>query len=373
MTDIAADAPAAGCQLRSEADLHRSAVELVDTVLIGLDSDQRIVLFNSEATRLTGYDQAEVVGESFRSLLVPPQGGLSEALDEVASLGPGAVRPLTPNVLINTRRGTMRKISGAIRRSVEDGEYAFVVARDVTLRTAVEARLRRSEKLAAIGTLAAGLAHEIRNPLNGAQLHVTVLQRGLQRLEGTDALRSAADVVQSEIRRLGDLVSDFLDFARPRALIRSQVVLQTLCTRCVDLLQSEARAANVELTITMPATPVVAEIDEARMEQVLLNLLRNAMDAASSRVALELVPGLGDVTIRITDDGPGVETEGPIWDAFFSTKANGTGLGLAIVHRIVTDHGGNVAVQRDAGLTVFRVDLPLADPERAPQSLLPIG
>jgi PAS domain S-box-containing protein len=354
----------------SQPVLCQNAVNLVDGAVIVLDPDGRIVLFNAGAQRLTGYSADEVLGEALATVSAPPDGDLADAIERARELDEGEAIPLEPSVHVQTRRGTFRQLAGRIYRRKNDPNL-YLVGRDVTARMAVEARLRRSERLAAIGTLAAGLAHEIRNPLNGAQLHMTFIQRGLQQIDDAEELHTAAEVVTGEIRRLGELVSEFLDFARPHALRRVPTVLQTLCKRCTDLVQSEAHAAGVQLSFLLPAAQLTAEVDTGRLEQVLLNLLRNAVEASPNggHVVLELLRRPHEARFRVLDEGPGLDDDAPIWDPFFSTKDKGTGLGLAIAHRIVTDHGGSVGYEREHGHTVFFFDIPLADPEKPPLSV----
>jgi signal transduction histidine kinase len=225
--------------------------------------------------------------------------------------------------------------------------------------------VRQTEKLAAVGTLAAGLAHEIRNPLNGAQLHLTFLERGLRRagVEDPDT-HDAVRVVGEEIRRLSELVSEFLDFARPKPLEKKLHSVRAICERAVQLVSAAAAAGGVTVSLDLPDTDLELDVDGAKVEQVLLNVLQNAVEATAPT-------GGGSVTVRvrrqprraiieIEDDGPGLPSpDAPIFDAFFSTKPQGTGLGLAIAHRIVTDHGGDIDVTSHPGRTIFRIALPI--------------
>jgi len=242
----------------------------------------------------------------------------------------------------------------------------FAIGQDTTDENALAARVRQSEKLAAVGTLAAGLAHEIKNPLNGAPLHVTFLERGLARagLKDPDTLE-AIQVVRDEIRRLSTLVSEFLDFARPKPLHLRPTPVVPLCERAARVAaSSEGAGAQAAVKVDLPSTDIVLDLDPAKIEQVLLNLLRNAIEAVDAA-------GGGTVTLRarrqprhavveVEDDGPGIASpDAPIFDPFFSTKPNGTGLGLAIAHRIVTDHEGTIEFQSRPGKTLFRVTLPL--------------
>ena len=221
--------------------------------------------------------------------------------------------------------------------------------------------------LMAVGTLAAGLAHEIRNPLNGALLHVTFLERALQRSSVGKEAHSALMIIGDEIRRLSALVKDFLVFARPSPPQIKATQLFELCERVAGVLSKDAATARVTIATDLGTSDHTFHVDPQKIEQALLNLLQNAVQAAGSN-------GGGNVTLRarrlpreihieIEDDGPGLPSpEAPIFDAFFTTKPQGTGLGLAIVQRIASDHGGTVEVDSRPGKTLFRLALPLRAP-----------
>jgi signal transduction histidine kinase len=271
--------------------------------------------------------------------------------------------------LMRIADGGMGAEAPAVREAITralDLELAIMLGtyRDDFVEHALAAHVRRSERLAAVGTLAAGLAHEIRNPLNGAQLHVTFLDRALAGSGAAPEAREAVIVIRDEIKRLSALVTEFLDFARPSPVDRRPTSLRVLCERAMSLLGPEARAARAELRCDLPSTDPVVDLDPARMEQVLLNLGRNAIEALApagvGTVTLRVRRQPRHVLIEVEDDGPGLpHPAAPIFDPFYSTKPSGTGLGLAIVHRIVTDHGGTVDVRSIPGSTTFRITMPI--------------
>lgn len=253
-----------------------------------------------------------------------------------------------------------------------------VTGHDMTDERAMRQQVQQQERLAAVGTLAAGLAHEIRNPLNGAQLHIAFLERALNKrsrpnldAETRDALE-AVGVVRDELGRLARLVTDFLDFARPRPLTLEPTKLRDLCARAIEMVtpQVNASTAPIAMRVDLPTTDLVLAVDRDKLEQVLLNLLLNSIEAVSSdarpapggTIVLRARREPRHVWIEVEDDGPGLaKSDAPIFDAFFSTKPHGTGLGLSIAHRVVTDHGGTIDVESSPGRTRFRVTLPLSD------------
>jgi len=233
----------------------------------------------------------------------------------------------------------------------------------------VDLRTQRAEHLAALGTMAAGLAHELRNPLNSAHLQLNVAQRRLARggSDQQDSARAAIALAESEMKRLAGLVEDFLRFAKPQALRLAHVDLRSTAEVIVDLMAPEARAAGVDLVLE-PGPSVLLQFDDEKVKQVLLNLVRNAIEVSERGLTVTLrVETDGPwAYVRVEDHGPGVPPDAPIFEPFFTTKEQGTGLGLAIVHRIATDHGGNVSVISGPEGTVFSVSLPIAATQATP-------
>jgi signal transduction histidine kinase len=226
-------------------------------------------------------------------------------------------------------------------------------------------RAQVAEKLAAVGTLTAGLSHEIRNPLNAASLQLTVLERRVQKLPAAQqhGLLEPLTLVRDEIQRLGRLLDDFLRFARPRELRLQRVEAKALVAKVRALLEGDAEARGISLLAEVSGELTIAA-DEGQLQQVLVNLVLNALEATprDGRVRLGAVAtSSGEVLISIDDDGPGItpEVRARIFEPFFTTKAAGTGLGLAIVHAIVQQHGGTIAAERShLGGARFAVRLP---------------
>jgi signal transduction histidine kinase len=235
-----------------------------------------------------------------------------------------------------------------------------------------------AEKLAAVGTMTAGLSHEIRNPLNAAALQLSVLERRLQRLPADlhGPLLEPLTLVKDEIRRLDHILEDFLQFARPREFVPRAVEVGPVVARVLDLLEGEAERRRVTVVRELDpgrALPPVAG-DEGRLRQVLVNLTLNALEAtpegSAIRVACFEEPSdptrqgdAGLVGISIEDSGPGVEPalRDRVFEPFFTTKAKGSGLGLSIVHAIVAQHGGTISIEAgEAGGARFVLRLPRA-------------
>jgi PAS domain S-box-containing protein len=342
------------------------AVENARVMIVGMDAGAKVSLFNAEAERVTGFGREEVLGGSFVELLLP-----SDLVDtDGAQIREAASGERSDGILLDslvrTRSGKVRDVRWSFAQAAaEDDEVAlFAVGQDTTDERIARDHAKHHERLAAVGTLAAGLAHEIRNPLNGAQLHVAFLERSLEKSGASPDMVDAIHVVGEEITRLAQLVSEFLDFARPRPLALRPVGVIALCDRTRSLLLAQAEAARVQIVSDLPPSDVVIMADGPRLEQVLLNLAQNAVEAMApvggGVLTLRARRQPRHVRIDVEDTGPGIPSaDAPIFDAFYSTKPSGTGLGLAIVHSIVTDHQGTIHVESHPGKTTFRVLLPI--------------
>ena len=233
---------------------------------------------------------------------------------------------------------------------------------------AFEAKAAEQEQLARIGTLAAGLAHEIRNPLNSLSLNMQMLEEDLvgdPRL-GT---RRVLAITRGEIGRLERLVTDFLAYARPRPLERRRVLASSLLEHARDLLASQAAAERVQLRVEDDAPGAWLEVDPQQLSQLLLNLTQNAFFACEQRgfggkVVLRARREAGQVALEVEDNGVGISAEHreKVFEVFYSTRKGGTGLGLAIARRIATGHGGDIEVESTPGEgTIMRLWLPEAE------------
>ncbi len=334
-------------------------VEASEALIVTMDAELRLVLVNGHAEQALELRRDAVAGRSFLELFVPhdlhgPAALLVDALLE--GRRPGPLEVVTPTGGHRRVRWHFTTLPDAI------GRLVCAIGLDITEEREATERASRAERLASLGTMAAGLAHEIRNPLNAAHLQLTLLERRLKRAAGPDlpGALGAASVVGGEMRRLAELVEEFLQFARPQPLRIASLDLRRCAEQVVALISPEAAASCKQLSLA-PGKPVLARLEEERIKQVIHNLVRNAVEAVpvggQVRVRVEAEPGWG--RLEVEDDGPGLPShDAPIFEPFFTTKPGGTGLGLAIVSRIVGDHGGEVGVDSRPGRTIFRVRLP---------------
>jgi signal transduction histidine kinase len=253
---------------------------------------------------------------------------------------------------------------------LEDRRARLLLCRDLTAenraqteRERLQESLRRSESMAAMGGLVAGVAHEVRNPLFSISATVDALETDLR--DRPDFMELAG-LLRSQVGRLTQLMRDLLDYGKPAALSLAAVQpgdpVRVAARGCAAL----ARSKEVELDVQVaPGLPALA-LDAGRMEQVLENLLANAVHHAPRGSSVRLTVDLADegraVSFRVEDEGPGIASADleRLFEPFFSRRQGGTGLGLPVVHRIVDAHGGVVrAANRPQGGAVFTVILPV--------------
>lgn len=221
-------------------------------------------------------------------------------------------------------------------------------------------QLKRADRLSAVGQLSAGLAHEIRNPIASIEGAIDVLERNAEDAERREEF---LDIIKKECRRIDRLLSDLLDFGRPREPQLQTVAVAEIIDSVVTLANSIAERQNVRLVTSVPSNPTV-HVDPAQIQQVILNLTLNAIQAMpeGGSVTLSSWAEESTVNVDVRDEGVGIAEEDfdKVFDPFYTTKERGVGLGLSVAHQIVKAHGGTIKLFRNpsAGMT-FRVVLPV--------------
>lgn len=254
---------------------------------------------------------------------------------------------------------------GAGEAAVGDGEgdKAIVMFDDVTGRLELERRIAEAERLAAIGELAAGAAHEIRNPLTAVKGFAQLLER---RLQGEEPWSTYAGIIEKEIAHIDEILKDLLMLSRPRQSSLEYTNLNNLAEEALVLWGYHAASRGMDVILELERDVPLVVVDRAEIGQVLNNLISNALDASESGGVIEIGTrwNLDDrmVEIYVRDTGNGIDTKNlaKIFNPFFTTKEKGTGLGLSVAYSIVASYGGAIEVESAAGKgTTFRVLLPV--------------
>lgn len=340
---------------RAAADLltlHQDIVRSLSSGLITTSPDGTVLTANHAAAEILRTSPSLLVGRSIETVL-PGLAGMLAA-------GHGELRrgDLTvPTVDDDRTIG----VTVSPLRDMRDTEIGRVINfQDLTELRRLEQHARRTERMATVGQLAAGVAHEIRNPMASISGSIELLRQSPQASEDDRALMT---IVQREVQRLNVLIGDLLDYANPRAKQAVDFDLGSLVDETVQVARGDGNFADVELVAEVEK-PLPIFADPAKLRQVVWNLVRNAADAASSggkHVRVEARRANDGATITVADDGPGIPEHlvGRVFDPFVSTKQKGTGLGLATCHAIVTEHGGRIDVVTEVGKgTKMVVSLP---------------
>ena len=251
-------------------------------------------------------------------------------------------------------------------RNREGKEMGNVMqVRDITEQRLIEDRTRRMERYMGLGALAGGLHHEIKNPLAALSLHVQLLEEELADAGSSGDVHSMLGVIQSEVKRIGGVLESFRDFASIDQLDLYDIDLNKMVERQVKLMQPKADTQQVNLVTDLASRDLFVRADEVRLEQVLLNLIINALEVMPKSGKLTIVTGEleGAAYIEVHDTGPGIpeSLQNKILDPYFTTKTSGTGLGLAFCDKIIRQHAGSLEFETSGSGSVFRLTVPIEE------------
>jgi two-component system sensor histidine kinase PilS (NtrC family) len=345
-------------------EIHRFILESIDSGVFTTDSEGRITSFNKKAEAIMGYPKVEVRNRFWWDVFAWPEyvrGRLP------TSELPGGIEE------VSTRKDGRRILLGMNLSTLYDEQGLPIglvgVFQDISLQKRMEEENRRRQWLAKIGEVSAGMAHEIRNPLAALSGSMQVLRKELR---PSDAHQPLLDLALRETERLSGIVSDFLQYARPRSLNLKECDVNELVNGTVRMLeQMPEYGGTIRFVRRLEHGRVTAMLDPDQMQQVCWNLGLNACQAMPAggtlTVSTHRVSGGsggadgGSVEIVFEDTGYGIadEDRDKIFDPFFTTKEEGTGLGLSVVHRIMEDHRGRVQLESVKGMgTRVRLTLP---------------
>lgn len=342
------------------------------TGVIAADADGHVTVFNQEAEQITGIAPDGVLDRSIDEL----PGSLSEILSETL---------LTKNrqedreIYIRSRRGNVVARASSSIFQTQEGQLlgALMVLTNVTALKRLELQIRRSDRLASLGTLSAGMAHEIKNPLVSIKTFAQLLP---ERYHESDFRETFSSLIVHEIDRIDSLVNQLLRFARPTKPLLRPMHVHEILEKTLLLIQHRLYQNEVKLNRAWDADVDTIRADSDQLEQVFLNFFLNAMDAMkrggeltvstkitiADAISTPFLPDSGDtrevLRISISDTGEGIKTEDlpHVFDPFFTTKDYGTGLGLSVVHGIIQEHGGQIEVESElTNGTSFHIFLPL--------------
>ena len=341
-------------KLRQLSDM---VFESINSGIAVLDSSGRVGSMNSAGLQILGLNEEDL-----------RLGGLDDVFKGIPI---GELCEKSIGGYLNRWEGTFRDEDGRARTlglsisRLKEPEKGFVVVyQDLSDFRSLEDKVRKSEQLTALGRMAASIAHEVRNPLASMSGSIQILQSTLD-LKGED--RKLMDIVLTETRRLNHLVEGFLSYARPPDPRFEDVDLREVISETVDFLKSSIRSEDIDLRTELPEEPVILSLDVSQIRQIIINLVKNSIDAVdgSGKISICLERGEnkgGSVTLlSVTDDGSGIPEKvlPEVFEPFMTTREGGSGLGLAIVYQLLQAHQASIDVSsvEDAG-TTFTISLP---------------
>ncbi len=363
-----------------DAQLYVRVLENIDRAVIAINHEGLIILYNPAAQVCTGISEKQAIGKPFHNLFFGQKNLLylvSTALEEGRSISDHEdlmlKRPNAPPLPVSVSVSPIYTDAGK-------PEGAVLIIRDISRMRDLEQAVRRTDRLSILGTLAAGLAHEIKNPLGGIKGATQLLA---MELAEHSPLREYTNVMIREVERVNGIIEELMDLARPRPPQWSPVNLSKILGDIV-LLQKEAyRGGTIEFQLDLDPSIPPLRGDENLLTRLFLNLIKNAAEAIekhgqvtiSTKVAPDYhltKPGsrpVSMIVIEIRDNGKGIsqETLEQIFTPFYTTKNKGSGLGLATCQKIVSEHDGLLKVESTLGEgTLFAVSLPLLTDKTAP-------
>ena len=341
--------------------LHEHVFRCIPSGLMILDLQRRIVNANPAAQDILDISFAEMYGQQ-----------VTEVIPGIEAVVQTRDRSATRMEVSLEREPDHALVLGFSLTPLQDQQHALIgyilVFQDLTTVRQMQDALQRMDRQAALGRMAAGIAHEVRNPLASISGSIQVLRRGL-RLSDADC--RLMDIVVRESDGLSRLIDDFTQYVRSTPTTRTRVVLRDLADEVISMLRNSPEVPAGATLALRPSSAAAVEGCAQSLRQVLWNLLRNGLQALGpdgGSVSIEVSSGVtcplaGDAwrgaCLRVRDTGCGMEETARIFDPFYSTKEQGTGLGLAVVYRIVQDHGGYIAVESVRGRgTTFSLFLP---------------
>jgi two-component system sensor histidine kinase HydH len=313
--------------------------------LIALDDQGKIVTCNEKAQAVLEVACSDALGREALTILPEP---LKKILAELPTSGGFLERDIQ---LISSegKEHTWEAVAaGLMDEEIPAGRILLI--RDVTEIRQMENEVTRSRHLNSIGSLAAGVAHEIRNPLSSIKGFAVYFK---ERLSGNKEDEQTADVMIAETERLNRVISQLIEFARPLELKKEKVQFVELVQHTIKLIASDAQKNKISVEIAASTDLPEVEVDPDKIKQVLLNIFLNSLAALKEggNLKIELSPGKDNLTVIISDNGGGIEKMDllKIYDPYFTSKPAGTGLGLAVVQKIMEAHGGRIDVKSTIG------------------------
>lgn len=350
-----------------ELAILQGAVENTNEAFVTIDENHTVIFFNQAAERIFGYARDEVVGKDLNLILTPncSKDHRQAVTRYLQTKTPRRIGHET-ELMATRKNGETFPISISFSVAHIEGRLFFTgIIRDLTETRVLQEQVSKAERLAALGQLVAEITHEIKTPLVIVGGYAQQLIRSTQEEKSLGKLKIMAE----EVRRLENLLHELSEYYLLKKLDFKRFDMNSLLREVCSLTKPDCEEKNIQLECEIEAKPAWVEGDKDKLKQVLLNLLRNGMEAMEKGGNLSFQSTLGDqIEIRIADDGPGIpeSQQAKIFTPFFTTKRKGMGLGLAICKKIIDSHPGSsidLTSQEGKG-TIFKITMPLVPAQK---------
>lgn len=340
-------------KLVEQRGVFKQVFEAMKEGIILFDNNGKVTFANQAACGIFGLDCKDMMGDGFSKSVFGL--GLGDVSRRIVPVAQEVEITYPEHKYLYFYFLPLRGEDGELEEEISPAGYALIV-RDITHEQERTEEQIETEKMNALTLLAAGVAHEIGNPLNSLGLHLQLLDRKLQRIPGSEAqsCKSYLEVAQSELKRLDVILKQFLSAIRPQRLQREMSSLNEVIEQTAELLRLEVEDRNIEVVFDLEPNLPKLMLDTGQFKQVFYNLIKNAyqaIPAGGGRITISSYMTDMDICASVTDTGTGMSPEmmGTLFEPFRTSKESGTGLGLLIARRIVRDHGGSLRVMSEEG------------------------
>ena len=340
-----------------------NVLEAMHSAVVAVDEEGRIIMLNRLAEVLFGVKKGHTLNQNYDSIFPDDPCLIKQTMEKKRA-------SQDVETVYKTLSGSTRNLligSSCLFDEQNQFRGAVAVIHDITELKKYEEEAKKAERLSALGNLAAGVAHEIRNPLNAISITVQRLRSEFEPRKDQEEYLSFIQTVLNEIKRLDNIINQFLSLAKAQKLTLVSSDMNEFLNEVIRLVEIDAKDKNVQVIKTMERLPRL-KIDPDEMKKALLNIMLNGVQAMPQGGKLQIKAYLDDskknMIIGITDTGIGISKENlsTIFQPYFSTKEKGTGIGLSIAYRIISDHMGKIEVESEAGKgTTFTITIPIVN------------
>ena len=334
-----------------------SLLENMNEAVFVIDKNFKITLFNNSARELFEIKRSEIIGEKISEL---KDCNISFILEMIANLE--TFKSIEKSVIINN---AVKYLSLSITPNydfMKSLESYTVVTTDITESKKLEEQRKRDEKLLAMGELASGVAHEIRNPINSIGMIAQRLNKEFTPTESAEEYSTITNLLKAEVNRINRIITQFLQYAKPIELQKTSVVFGKFFKDIYQLFTDRAKEKNINFNIDGDEN-LTANFDPELLKQTLMNIIQNAFDAVkeNGKVEIKYLKENENIAISVSDNGSGipVENQSKIFDLYFTSKKDGNGLGLSISQKIISQHKGSIEFTSSNQGTTFKINLPV--------------